>query len=135
MRGDYVHELFFLLKCLVPTLTEEVTGDMRILPLLAAQDAALGDYEDTDKSDDITLELILAVHMKEVSSQLATKADKVREILRDKLQLKTERAVSDLLKTKGILKSKACLQSEGNVWTYAYHFERNGISVWLALRD
>ena len=131
-RGDFVYEMFYLLRCLVPTLAEEVTGDMRILPLPKDQSAAEGEFEDEGKCADMTLDTLLKDHLVEVTSMLATKGTKVREALKEKLGLKNEAAVLELLKAKGVIKQKIQLQDGG--YHHCYYFERKGLPVYLALK-
>ena len=71
-------------------------------------------------------------HLIEVSSQAATKGTLLRQTLRDKLELKNEAAVLDLLKAKGIIKQKILLQDGG--WHYCYYYEPKGLPVLLALK-
>jgi hypothetical protein len=131
-QGDFVYEFFFLLRCLVPTLTEEVTGDQRLLPLPIDQSAAEGEHEDDGESGDMTLSILMSKHLKEVPSLLATKGQDLRLALKNKLKMKNDQAVSEMLKRMGIIKQKNLLQ-DGS-WAYCHYYEPRGTPVWLALK-
>ena len=127
-RGDFVHELWHLMRYLMPTLQEDIAGDQRILPLFPDQDTALAEIT-TGKLDHHTLDSLMKDFFHECPSNDATKAEVVRTILFDKLQMKSDAEVSQFLLARGIFKKKNKFQG------YAYHFERKNKDVWIKLRE
>ena len=130
LRGDYVLELFYILKCLMPTLTEEVTGDQRIFPLPLDQDTAMGDL-DGAPADEYTFDAIMKKFFTECTGAQATKGEIVREKLRGHFGFSRAEQVGPDLQSKALFKRKNWMASS----SYCYHFERNGTIVWVKLRD
>ena len=127
--GKYVHELFALLVALVPTLREEVTGDMRIHPLPADQDTAMREFED-GQDEELSLGDLMEKYLKECPVDEATPALKLRVALVTPLHMKNEQAVNKFLRRKGILKHK-----QNNKCGYLHCIERNGSNVYLKLKQ
>jgi hypothetical protein len=127
--GKYVQELFALLVALVPTLREEVTGDMRIHPLPGDQETAMCDFADSP-DDELSFGDLMEKYLKECPVDEAMPALKLREALVEPLKMKNEQVVNKFLRTKGIMKHKP-----NNKRGYLHHFERNGSFVYLKLKE
>ena len=124
----YVHELFHLLICLVPTLVE--CGDMRLLPLPVDQGTAMQEVEGGDEETDWTKQLIMERFFVNCSRAASTPAKIVASTLRGHFKVPTDRRVYEILLDKGFHKDKC-----NNAVGYAFYYDTAGEWQWVKLKE
>ena len=129
-EGKYVHELFYLLTCLMPTLDPAVSGDQRILPLPDDQDTAMCDTALETEADTWTFDSLMKKFFQECPVDQAVKALVARQALCEPLGLRDETQVNTFLRSRGFTKHRPA-----NKYGYLLCYERNERYVWLKMKD
>jgi hypothetical protein len=128
-EGEYVHELFYLLICMVPTLWN--ASDQRLTPLLVDQGSAMQEVEGGNEEIDWTKRLVMEKFLVSCSRADSSPAKIVASTLRGHFKVPTDRRVYEILMDKGFHKDKC-----NKVVGYAFYYEKaNGDWQWVKLRD